>query len=213
MSYWILNNVTSLHSDPSWVLGFDQGWKLLDVHDVLDVLDVHDHTGLDLEVGAIWACQDFTAAVGATRVVLGSHQWPRLRMNKEREYPDVVDVAAEMSAGSAVLYLGQVHDVCRLMSVVCRLTSDVCRHVPQTWHAAGSNTTPDVMRRGLMTSYIPAFLAEEELQALANPPHTRARYLPALARILHCLAPPPLLRQRRRRRRLPAASCEKNRGN
>ena len=77
-------------------------------------LDLHEQTGLDLEVGAIWACQDFTDAVGATRVVLGSHTWPRFRMNKERDYPDVPDVAAEMPAGSCVIYLGQ------------------------TWHAAGA---------------------------------------------------------------------------
>ena len=77
-------------------------------------LDLHEQTGLDLEVGAIWACQDFTDAVGATRVVLGSHTWPRFRMNKERHYPDVPDVAAEMPAGSCVIYLGQ------------------------TWHAAGA---------------------------------------------------------------------------
>ena len=38
-----------------------------------------------------------------------------------------------------------------------------------------------------MTSYIPAWLAEEELQALANPPHVRGRYPPALARMLHRL--------------------------
>ena len=81
-------------------------------------------------------------------------------MNANREYHGVQDVPAVMSAGSCVLYLGQ------------------------TWHAAGANTTTSETRRGLMTSYVPAFVAEEELQALANPPHVRARYSPVLKQML-----------------------------
>ena len=37
---------------------------------------------------------------------------------------------------------------------------------------------------GLMTSYVPAFVAEEELQALPNPPHVRAQYSPVLKQML-----------------------------
>ena len=122
-------------------------------------LDVHDHTGLEVELGCVWALQDFSAEVGATRAVLGSHNWPRFWMNAERNYPDVADVPAVMGAGSCIIYLGQ------------------------TWHAAGANAT-DIQRHGLMASYVSAFLAEEELQSLANPPHVRARFPPALAAML-----------------------------
>ncbi|MBT4487481.1 MAG: phytanoyl-CoA dioxygenase family protein, partial [Rhodospirillaceae bacterium] len=54
-----------------------------------------------LEVEAMFALTDFTAANGATRVVPGSHLWPPERRPQPAEI-----VQAEMPAGSALLYLG-----------------------------------------------------------------------------------------------------------
>ena len=55
--------------------------------------------------------------------------------------------------------------------------------LPSRTDGAGANAT-DIQRHGLMASYVSAFLAEEELQSLANPPHVRARFPLALAAML-----------------------------
>jgi Phytanoyl-CoA dioxygenase (PhyH) len=58
----------------------------------------------EVQVASVIALEAVTAANGATRVVPGSHRWPRDRVAE----PDEV-VAAEMAAGSAVGYLGWLH--------------------------------------------------------------------------------------------------------
>ena len=54
-----------------------------------------------LEVEAMFALTDFTAANGATQVVPGSHKWRKNRKAKPEEI-----ARAEMDAGSALFYLG-----------------------------------------------------------------------------------------------------------
>ena len=54
-----------------------------------------------LQVEAMFALSDFTAANGATQVVPGSHLWPTDREAKPEEITQ-----AEMNAGSALFYLG-----------------------------------------------------------------------------------------------------------
>ena len=93
-----------------------------------------------VQVASVIALVDFTAANGATRVAPGSHRWPPDRMAT----PDDL-VAAEMSAGSAVLYLGSTH------------------------HGGGPNVTADVRRRGMHVSYCLGWLRTEENQYLATP--------------------------------------------
>jgi ectoine hydroxylase-related dioxygenase (phytanoyl-CoA dioxygenase family) len=94
----------------------------------------------ELQVASMTALVDFTEALGATRIVPGSHRWPR-----ERE-PQPEEIAvAEMPAGSTVLYLGS------------------------TIHGAGANTT-DRRRRGLHLSYVVGWLRTEENNYLATPP-------------------------------------------
>jgi ectoine hydroxylase-related dioxygenase (phytanoyl-CoA dioxygenase family) len=95
---------------------------------------------VQVEVGTMWALDDFTEANGATRVALGSHR-------------DTVDlknagsfatVPAEMPAGSIVLYTGR------------------------TVHGGGANTT-DANRIGINVDYVLGWLRQEENQYLSVP--------------------------------------------
>ncbi len=85
------------------------------------------------------ALSEYTAEMGATRLVPGSHKWPRDREPTAEEV-----VVAEMKPGSAVLYLGG------------------------TLHAAGANTT-NKFRRGMHTSFGLGFLRTEENNLLSTP--------------------------------------------
>lgn len=108
----------------------------------------------ELQVASVIALVDFTEANGATRLIPGSHRWPPERT------PDVSEtVAAEMPAGSAVIYLGSAI------------------------HGGGANTTEDVWRRGMHLSYVLGWLRTEENHYLATPPDI-ARTLPRRAREL-----------------------------
>ena len=52
----------------------------------------------------MWALEDFTEEIGATRVVPGSHLWGKYRVAQRGE-----DIPAGMPRGSVVLYLGGTH--------------------------------------------------------------------------------------------------------
>ena len=71
---------------------------------------------MELQIGALWALDDFTKDNGATRVVLGSHR----RHANQRYYETLEDfrrfnpaidhsniVQATMPKGSVLLYLGK----------------------------------------------------------------------------------------------------------
>ena len=112
---------------------------------------LHDfqNAGLDIQVEVMWALSDFTAENGATHVVLGSHR------EEPRGGPlgyTQPTVQATMAQGSALIWTG--------------------------WsiHGAGANTTSD-RRVGMNINYALGFLAQEENQLLACPPHL-ARKLP-----------------------------------
>ncbi|MCD9623928.1 phytanoyl-CoA dioxygenase family protein [Rhabdothermincola salaria] len=102
----------------------------------------------EVQVASVIALVDFTADNGATVVVPGSHRWD----DRDRQPTDDEWVAAEMPAGSAVVYLGS------------------------TIHAGGSNTT-DGWRRGMHLSFCLGWLRTEENQYLATPLEV-ARTLP-----------------------------------
>ncbi len=95
----------------------------------------------EIQVASIVALVDFTRENGATCVVPGSHHWDKAREPEEGEL-----AYAEMSAGSAVIYLGS------------------------TLHAGGANTTADEWRRGFHISYCLGWLRTEENNLLAVPP-------------------------------------------
>ena len=91
------------------------------------------------------ALSDFTADMGATLVVPGSHKWePGRRATKDEI------VAAEMEPGSAVIYLGG------------------------TLHAGGANVTKDKNRRGMHVSFCLGWLRTEENNYLSCPPAVAA---------------------------------------
>jgi ectoine hydroxylase-related dioxygenase (phytanoyl-CoA dioxygenase family) len=118
------------------------------------------------EISTIWALQDFTHENGATRVVLGSHRWPKGReprenierasaakenngvvkaeqqeewreAEKEEEEEEVVQ--AIMPKGSVVAYLGS------------------------TWHSGGANVS-GAERWGCNVDYNLSLLRQEENQ-------------------------------------------------
>ena len=102
---------------------------------------------------SVIALSDFTAEMGATRVVPGSHRWP------EEWQPRPEEIAwADMTAGSAVLYLGS------------------------TLHGAGANTT-DRQRRGMHMSFCLGWLRTEENNCLSIPVD-RVRAMPRRAQEL-----------------------------
>jgi ectoine hydroxylase-related dioxygenase (phytanoyl-CoA dioxygenase family) len=94
----------------------------------------------EVQLASVIALVDFTADNGATRVVPGSHRWPVDRVPTDDEI-----VPAEMSAGSAVVYLGSA------------------------LHGGGANVTADVRRRGMHVSYCLGWLRTEENQYLSTP--------------------------------------------
>ena len=62
----------------------------------------HDPDGPELALAIVWAITDFTLENGATRLVPGSHRWPRERVAEEHEVARAV-----MPKGSAALWTGK----------------------------------------------------------------------------------------------------------
>lgn len=92
-----------------------------------------------VQCNTIWALTDFTEANGATRVVPGSQDWPDSLGHTVDE-----SVAAEMSAGSCLLYTGKVY------------------------HGGGANST-DAVRIAANITYAVGWLRQEENQYLTVP--------------------------------------------
>jgi ectoine hydroxylase-related dioxygenase (phytanoyl-CoA dioxygenase family) len=102
----------------------------------------------EVELASVNALVDFSAELGATVVVPGSHRWDRERQPTPEEF-----ACAEMPAGSAVVYLGS------------------------TIHAGGRNATGDRWRRGMHMSFVVGWLRTEDNNYLSTPPDV-ARTLP-----------------------------------
>ena len=96
--------------------------------------------GMELQVSAMWALTDFTAANGATHVLPGSHQGPPRSVSTRAEHT----VQAAMAKGSLLLYLGSV------------------------LHGGGANQS-DAPRMGLINTYSLGWLRQEENHYLAIP--------------------------------------------
>jgi ectoine hydroxylase-related dioxygenase (phytanoyl-CoA dioxygenase family) len=105
-------------------------------------------TGFEAEISIMWAVTDFSEEMGATRVVVGSHQWP----DDPAEVDPSLSAAAAMTKGSALVYLGSIY------------------------HGGGANAS-DVHRVGMNVGYSLGWLRQEENQFLACPPEI-ARTLP-----------------------------------
>ena len=108
----------------------------------------HPQYGREARLQMMLAISEFTEENGATRVIPGSHLWDDERMPTQEE-----TVAAEMKAGSALLWMGSVYH----------------------WGGSNNSTSP---RTGLTMAYDLAFLRLEENHFLSIPVE-RVRQLPA----------------------------------
>lgn len=105
-------------------------------------------------VNVIWPLTRFTADNGATQV------WPRSHGPKAlAPEPDTIPVPAEMTPGSALVFLGS------------------------TLHGAGENRSAEI-RRGLVVGYSLGWLKPYENQWLAYPPPVARRFSPELAALV-----------------------------
>ncbi|WP_239025790.1 phytanoyl-CoA dioxygenase family protein [Sphingomonas paeninsulae] len=105
-------------------------------------------------VNIIWPLSAFSADNGATMIWPGSHGVHALDAE-----PAMQPVAAEMSPGSALLFLGS------------------------TLHGAGRNISRDV-RRGVVIGYSLGWLKPYENQWLAYPPDVARTFTPSLAALV-----------------------------
>ncbi|MGS1016135.1 phytanoyl-CoA dioxygenase family protein [Allosphingosinicella humi] len=105
-------------------------------------------------VNVMWPFTDYRADNGATLLWPGSHGAAALGPD-----PDRAPIVAEMSPGSALLFLGS------------------------TLHGAGGNGSRDI-RRGMIISYCLGWLKPYENQWLAYPPDVARRFDPELAALV-----------------------------
>jgi ectoine hydroxylase-related dioxygenase (phytanoyl-CoA dioxygenase family) len=111
--------------------------------------------GLELQIGVMWALNDFTAENGATRVVPGSHRFLRAWHTPDLSHY----VPAVMPKGSALFYLGS------------------------TWHGGGANRS-DCARTGLINTYCLGWLRPESNHTLEVPPAIARQYNETVRRLL-----------------------------
>ena len=109
----------------------------------------------NMVLASMWAVSDFTEANGGTHLVPGSHRWPAERIARDDEV-----VAAEMPAGSVLLWMGG------------------------TLHGAGANRTADEWRYGVFLSYSLGWLRQEENQYIDTPPEIARTFPKPLRRVI-----------------------------
>lgn len=110
--------------------------------------------GVEFQISAMWALDDFTADNGATRVVPGSQDLRRIASIEEHEVEQAV-----MPRGSVLFYLGG------------------------TVHGGGANIS-QAPRAGLITTYSLGWLRQEENQYLTVPSNMLKNYSDDVRRLL-----------------------------
>ncbi|WP_309645818.1 phytanoyl-CoA dioxygenase family protein [Phenylobacterium sp.] len=115
----------------------------------------HPTYGREARVQVMLALSDFTAENGGTLVIPGSHRW-----DDERQPLTSEAIPTEMTAGSALIFLGS------------------------TYHAGGQNRTQDELRTGLTIALDAANLRQEENMYLALPTAVVASYPEEIQRLL-----------------------------
>ena len=110
--------------------------------------------GVEFQISAMWALDEFTAENGATRVVSGSQDLRSLDSIKEKDVEQAV-----MPSGSVLFYLGS------------------------TVHGGGANNS-DAPRAGLITTYSLGWLRQEENQYLTVPSKVLKKYPDNVRRLL-----------------------------
>ena len=111
-------------------------------------------SGVEFQISAMWALDDFTLENGATRVVPGSH-----KKLDEDQADEASIVQAVMPKGSVLYYLGS------------------------TLHGGGANQT-EVPRAGLITTYSLGWLRQEENQYLTVPREVADSYPENVRRLM-----------------------------
>jgi ectoine hydroxylase-related dioxygenase (phytanoyl-CoA dioxygenase family) len=109
----------------------------------------------NMVLASMWAVSAFTEANGGTHLVPGSHRWDASRVARDEEV-----VAAEMPAGSVLLWMGG------------------------TLHGAGANRTEDEWRYGVFLSYSLGWLRQEENQYLDTPPEVARTFPKPLRKLI-----------------------------
>lgn len=110
--------------------------------------------GVEFQISAMWALDDFTAENGATRVVPGSQDLREMNSIEDKDVEQAV-----MPSGSVLFYLGG------------------------TVHGGGANIS-DVTRAGLITTYSLGWLRQEENQYLTVPREMVKAYPDTIRRLL-----------------------------
>jgi ectoine hydroxylase-related dioxygenase (phytanoyl-CoA dioxygenase family) len=95
----------------------------------------------EVQCNTLWALSDYDEAVGATRVVPGSHRLP-----DGQKFTQDQSVAAEMERGSVLLYSGKIY------------------------HGGGANVTADRVRQAINITYAVGWVRQEENQYISTPP-------------------------------------------
>ena len=114
--------------------------------------------GMQLQISAMWALEDFTEENGATRVALGSHRDSNISNTAEVQYENNI-VQAVMPKGSVLFYLGT------------------------TWHGGGANRS-DKPRAGLINTYALGWLRQEENQYLNVPREIAEQHSEIIQRLM-----------------------------
>lgn len=97
-----------------------------------------------VQCNTLWALSDYTAEMGATRVVPGSHT-----AGPDAQFSDADCLQAEMERGSVLLYSGKI------------------------WHSGGANRSSRI-RKAVNINYAVGWVRQEENQYLACPPDVAA---------------------------------------
>lgn len=114
-----------------------------------------DNAGMEIQIGVMWALDDFTEENGATRVVPGSHRFLRAWHLPHLDRWE----SAVMPKGSALFYLGSM------------------------WHGGGANKS-NAARMGLINVYCLGWLRQESNQYLHHPPEIAQKFQPRLRALL-----------------------------
>jgi ectoine hydroxylase-related dioxygenase (phytanoyl-CoA dioxygenase family) len=134
-----------------------EGDQYLHVDDSIYPLQI---PGMQLQISAMWALNDFTEENGATRVALGSHNdKANDRYNTADEKYTDSTVQAVMPKGSVLFYLGT------------------------TWHGGGANRT-DLPRAGLINTYSLGWLRQEDNQYLMVPRDIAEQHSETIQRLM-----------------------------
>jgi ectoine hydroxylase-related dioxygenase (phytanoyl-CoA dioxygenase family) len=108
--------------------------------------------GMQLQVSAMWALDDFTEENGATRVALGSHRASNINRYNTADMEGGDDIVqAVMPKGAVLFYMGT------------------------TWHGGGANRS-EAPRAGLINTYALGWLRQEENQYLNVPRKMAEKY-------------------------------------